>query len=195
MDKVIELLKKIFGGDAEKMKLLDEFKIDKQDVNELDGIMKSLAEMQKNMKADPPSPASDDKSVKALISSLSEQVKTMQGIIAEQAKRQEERERAIEEEAKKAHAKKINEAISSAVKSGKIPAKNETEIAKWKGLFEKDYESAEFALSKIKEAKSDAPGGQPGGNDGKPNNLQTGLGSSLKPEFAKYVETVPITTE
>lgn len=191
MDKIIELLKKIFVGDAEKLKMIEEIKIDKQDADSLISIQKQLQDIQKSVKIEPSQSDNEDKSVKAVIASLAEQVRTLQSIIAEQAKKQEEREKAIEEEAKKAHAMKIEKAIEIAIKAGKIPAKNDAEIKKWRNLFEKDYDSAEFALSRIKEAKSE----QDIDADDISRSNKNDMLNSLKPEFAKYVENVPMTTD
>lgn len=191
MDKIIELLKRVFANEPEKIKAIEEYKLDKDDAENLKQLQAMAAEMlgKKSGEANDigggKSSGSDD--IKNIIAGLTEQIRTMQQIIAEQTKKQEERERAIAEEAKKAHEKKIGETIERAIKEGKIPAKNEQEITRWKNLFEKDYESAEFALSKIEGIKPMQSSDKQG-----ESKAESKFGSTLRPEIAKYIENIPI---
>jgi hypothetical protein len=192
MDKILELLKRIFANEPEKIKAIEEYKLDKDDADNLKQLQAMATEMlgkkssEANDTGGTKSSGSDD--IKNIIAGLTEQIRMMQQIIAEQTKKQEDRERAIAEEAKKAHEKKITEIIDKAIKEGKIPAKNEQEIARWKNLFEKDYESAEFALSKIEGSKAAAQDTAKQ-DESKPVSK---FGSTLRPEIAKYVENIPI---
>lgn len=182
MEKIIDLLKKIFANEPDKIKVLEDYRLDESDAENLKEMQKILGEISGKRNEEERS----NSDIKNIIASLTEQVRAMQAIIAEQAKKQEEREQAIAEEAKKAHQKKIADTIEKAIKEGKIPAKNEQELARWKALFEKDYEAAEFALSKIEAAKTTQEQSKVD------DKIESKFGSVLRPEFAKYVENIPI---
>ena len=198
MKELIALLKSLFKGDAEKTKILDEFKLDSDDQTKITMLQDAIKELQKSLgetKKDTP-PASDPNDVKSVIAGLTETVKSLQDALANETKARSERDKSIQDDAAKAHAKKIAEKLEAAVKSEQIGPKDEDGKKKWQAMFEKDFEGAEFALSKIPGKKaSTATDGTNGQNLDGTIKAPSSLGASLPTDVLTYIGKIDLPTE
>jgi len=132
-------------------------------------LLDSLAEKQNEPAPAPapipaPAPKSDNGDK---ISGLEAKVDQIYSALIEETKARQEIQKNYDEKIAADKKARVQATLDNAIKLNKIPAKNEEEIAKWKTMFEKDYDAAEFALSKIKgdEPKPDVPP-NPGNNIG-----------------------------
>lgn len=84
-----------------------------------------------------------------MISAMNAKIDELSKVIARQEEERKAMQLQIQEQAKKDLSAKIQAKIDEAVKQGKIAAKDEADIKKWKSAFEKDFDFAEYSLSKI----------------------------------------------
>jgi|GEM_PF-4294158 hypothetical protein len=146
----------------------------------------------------PTSQQGDDKTtaeLKQLVLKLSEDNKKLVEMLTERDKKEKEREEALLKQAQKELKEKIDKEMKAANDDGRIAPKNEELNKIFRAQFEKDFESTKKivdSLTKTVTTKEGEGAKKDGDNDAQ---LMTGLGSSLKPEFARYVQSVPATNE
>ena len=191
MNKIAELLKKLFAGDPEKSKMLEglDFGDDSSKIEELTKIINDLKSQLPNFK-EPEKKSDDPSNVTQVIAGLTDTVKNLQESIVKEAQARELAEKRVKDDALALQKKKIDDAIQKAIESEKIAPKAEDDINRWREAFEQNYEIAEFSLSKVK-GKDVKPGGKPGMNpqtgasgDSAPSSA---LGTSVKPSIMEYV--------
>ncbi|MEN6294710.1 MAG: hypothetical protein ABFD61_01110 [Chloroherpetonaceae bacterium] len=130
-------------------------------------LLDTLSEKQNELAPAPtPAPKNEDGDK---ISGLEAKVDQIYMALMEETKARQEIQKNYDAKIAADNKARIQAALDNAIKMNKIPAKNEEEITKWKTMFEKDYDAAEFALSKVKgdEQKPEVaqnPGNNTGGN-------------------------------
>jgi len=143
MSKLGDFLKGLVNGDPEKQKLIDEIESEQQS-----------SKNQEPKEINNPVFSQDKKDLdpetKAMIAKLLEDNKKLMDLINQSQIKEKEREEILKVQAQKELQTKINKLIEEAKADGRIPPQNSEELKKWQGLLEKDYESGEFALSKLK---------------------------------------------
>jgi|GEM_PF-4950664 len=86
----------------------------------------------------------------SLLEGLRAELQSFAKALADEKIERQKIQQTLDDKIKSEMALRIKSAIDEGIKSNKIPAKNEEDIKRWQGLFEKDFDAANFALSKIK---------------------------------------------
>lgn len=183
MKQLLELLKKLFAGDKEKEKVIDDelSKINSEDDSkkskepekkqennsELEKLLSQLS--QKDLSK------SDNKELLAIISKLKEGQDKLLNEIAENKKKEEERNQILAEQAKKEKETKINELLELAKKDGRIAPKDDAKINSFKKLLENDFDSAKVALEAL--PKTNVKGNNNQTATGEPEKTKTNIKS------------------
>jgi len=80
---------------------------------------------------------------------LSKKIEDMNALLLKQEEEKKALQMQMQEQAKKDLDSKIEAKLKEAIEKGKIAAKDDAEKTKWKTMFEKDFDGADFALGKI----------------------------------------------
>ncbi len=173
MKKLIQMLKTLFAGDADKIKELEEMEKD----------LENIKDKPEPMQASIPAAAGNStERLEAQIAKLLEDNKKMVDVITEMQAKDLAREETIKNEAEKNRIAKINKLLEEAQSDGRIPPKNEDLKKNYKIMLEKDFEAGSKiieALPKLAKAET-LPTQQI-----KQNNTNTTLDRSVLIENAK----------
>jgi len=189
MSKIREIFSKLFSGDPQKTDLANQL------ADELDKTEPNTKPLEQAKPLEPAKSTDDTRlseltfENQALKSQLTEIQTFLKEERTERLKIQEEQTKA----AKESFQKKIEERIKKGIEEGRIPPKNEEEQKKWRSLYEQNWDSAEFALSKIDAKKSnEAPNQEQLQNQNQTPSPSSSLGSSLRKSTLEYIKQVPI---
>lgn len=156
MKPFLELLKKIFSGDKEKEKLIDDaiakLKDEKPEEKPKDKQKETPEfDLEKFMsKFDTKTlENSDNKELIGIIIEMKKGQDALLNEMAENKKKEEERNKILAEKAKAENDKKINDLLELAKKEGRIPPKDEAKINSFRKLLETDFESAKIAIEAL----------------------------------------------
>lgn len=184
MDKLKELLRSLFANDPEKQKIVDSL-----DIKPLHDEREPSLENK----------TSDENSriakLEAMVAKLLGDNKNLVDLVTAMTEKEKKREETIKTQSEKERAEQISKILEDAVKDTKIPAKNDEIKNTYKSILEKDFENGKKIIEALPKLGSNPSQNGQGSTYKTESGKQSGLNSSLKPEFAKYVESVPTSIE